>query len=249
MPRKRIQTKPKGRKTEGGDLLRTILGKDSSDRRIVILRALWRLILQKGYASTSLTDVAKKAQISPSHLAYYFPTKEAILLELYRTLFGALLSGITTHGDQPPAEQCDRLASYAFLEPVMPLSDRSIVLELIGLAVHNHRLRRSTLDYAEKMIGYLRELFAKTPRAFDLSAEDAALLAASIWSGLLTNSYYYKRFDGSRARELFRRTLLILAGLGDDRSKSPKVEPDNNVRRPGTSIFNGCNEISELKVS
>src|SRR5262249_19910228 len=181
---------------------------------------------KKGYANTSLTDIAKKAQISPSHLVYYFRTKEAILLELYRALFSALLSGITTHKEQPSVEQCDRFASYAFLEHVMPLSDRSIVLELIGLAVHNPRLRRSTFDYAEKMLAYLRDLFANTPRAFDLSPEDAALLATSIWSGLLTNSYYHKEFDRSRARELFRRHLLMLAGLSDERSISLRHRHD-----------------------
>jgi hypothetical protein len=108
---------------------------------------------------------------------------------------------------------------------------------LIGLAVHNPRLRRSTFDYAEKMLAYLRELFAKTPRAFDLSPEDAALLATSIWSGLLTNSYYHKKFDRTRARELFRQTLLILAGLSDRRSKSANDrlnETMNQSREPAS---------------
>ncbi len=210
----------------------------------MILRALWRLILQKGYASTSLTDVARKARITPSHLVYYFPTKEAILLKLYRTLFNALLSGITTHKNDPPLQQCDRLASYVFLEPVMPLADRSIALELIGLAVHNPRLRRSTLEYADRMIGYLRELFAKTPRSFGLSAEDAALLAASTWSGLLTNSYYYKGFDRSHARALFRQMLLMLAGLSEQRTKSPNGRSDHIVRKAARRTPNAtCDEI------
>jgi AcrR family transcriptional regulator len=229
---------------DSNDLLQAIVGSNNSDRRIVILRALWRLILKKGYANTSLTDIAKKARISPSHLVYYFRTKEAILLELYRALFSALLSGITTHKDEPPAEQCERLASYAFLEPAIPLSDRSIILELIGLAVHNPRLRRSTFDYAEKMLAYLRKLFAKTPRAFDLSPDDAALLAASLWSGLLTNSYYHKDFDRSRAHELFRRTLLMLAGLSDNR-RTPSKRP-RGVVLPDTAehVSNGtCGEI------
>jgi AcrR family transcriptional regulator len=240
MSEKRSRPKAKTCKAaDSSDLLRAILDRDNSDRRIVILRALWRLILKKGYANTSLTDIAKKARISPSHLVYYFRTKEAILLELCRALFNALLSGITTHGHEPPEEQCERLASYAFLEPAIPLSDRSIVLELIGLAVHNPRLRRSTFDYAEKMLAYLRELFAKTPRAFDLSTEDAALLATSLWSGLLTNSYYHKDFDRSRARELFRRNLLMLAGLSDDRSISSKRRRDKVLQEVAEHPSNG----------
>jgi AcrR family transcriptional regulator len=224
-----------------GNLLRQILGKDEGDRRIVILRALWHLMLEKGYGSTSLTDVAKRARMSASHLAYYFPTKEAILLELYRALSNALLAGVTTHRDEPPIEQCHLLASYAFLEPAMSLSDRSIALELIGIAVHNPRLRRRNYEHAQKMIGYLKELFAKTPRAFNLSSDDAALLAASIWMGLLANSYFYKGFDRSRARVLFRQTLLMLAGLGDQqvslsngRHRESASEPANGTRVPAS---------------
>jgi AcrR family transcriptional regulator len=233
------RTRTKARAANARDLLRQILGKDTGDRRIVILRALWRLILQKGYASTSLTDVARKARISPSHLVYYFPTKEAILLELYRTLFGALLSDITSHRDESPIKQCEVLASYAFLEPVIPVSDRSIMLELIGLAVHNPRLRRYTYDYAQKTISYLAELFAKTPRAANLSAQDAALLAASIWSGLLTNSYYYKEFDRTRAHVLFRQTLLILAGLTSQHSIS------TNDRQMAEKMLHTIQEIEQ----
>jgi len=231
-----------GKAGHNGDLLRQILGKDEGDRRIVILRALWRLMLEKGYASTSLTDVARRARISPSHLAYYFATKDTILQELYRALSEALLAGITSHRGEPPIEQCHLLASYAFLEPAMSLSDRSIVLELIGIAVHNPRLRRRYQEHALKMIGYLRELFARTPRAFNLSAEDAALLAASIWMGLLASSYFYKSFDRSRARMLFRQTLLILAGLGgrqlvSSNGKRGKREKESMIRNLASSAI------------
>lgn len=196
-----------------GELLRRILSRDNRDRRIVILRALWRLMLEKGYASTSMTDVARKARVSPSHLAYYFPTKEAILLELFAALSDALVSDLTSQRDEPPIEQCHRLASYAFREPKIDLGESAIALEMIGIALHNPRFRRRNSEHAGKVIGYLRDLFAKTPRAFNLSAEDAAVLAGSIWIGLLTNSYFYKGFDRSRARTIFHQTLLMLAGL------------------------------------
>jgi AcrR family transcriptional regulator len=211
MVRKPARTKPSTGNC--GDLLRKILGRDQSDRRIVILRALWRLMLEKGYASTSMTDVARKARLSPSHLAYYFPTKDAILLELFAALSDALLSDLTGQQDEPPVEQCHRLANYAFREPKLDLGESAIALEMIGIALHNPRFRRRNSEHARNVIEYLKDLFAKTPRAFNLSAEDAAVLAASIWIGLLTNSYFYKGFDRSRARTIFRQTLLMLAGL------------------------------------
>jgi len=211
MVRKRAPTKNSAGNC--GELLRRILGTAESDRRIVILRALWRLMLKQGYASTSLTDVARKARLSPSHLAYYFPTKEAILTELFAALSDALLSDLTSQRDEPPLEQCHRLATYVFREPEVDLGESAITLEMIGIALHNPRFRRRNSEYARKVMGYLRELFAKTPRAFNLSAEDAAVLAASMWIGLLTNSYFYRGFDRSRARTVFHQILLMLAGF------------------------------------
>jgi AcrR family transcriptional regulator len=211
MVRKRPRTRPSAGNC--GELLRRILGKDESDRRIVILRALWQLMLKKGYASTSLTDVARKARLSLSHLAYYFPTKEAVLVELFAALSDALLSDLTNQRDEPPIQQCERLAHYAFREPKLDLGESAIALEMIGIALHNPRFRRRYSEYARKVNGYLRELFAQTPRAFNLSAEDAAVLATSMWIGLLTNSYFYKGFDRSRARLIFHQILLMLAGL------------------------------------
>jgi len=220
-----------------GELLRRILGRDISDRRIVILRALWRLMLEKGYASTSMTDVARKARLSPSHLAYYFPTKEAILLELFAALSEALLSDLTSQRDEPPIEQCHRLANYAFREPKIDLGESAIALEMLGIALHNPRFRRRNSQHARKVIGYLRDLFEKTPRALDLSAEDAAVLAASIWIGLLTNSYFYRGFDRSRARVLFGQTVLMLTGLNGKQfswanGRRTELAPNGRPARP-----------------
>ena len=204
----------KSESQKASDLLRRILGNDTSDRRVVIFRSLWRLMLDKGYAGTSLTDVAKEAGISPSHLVYYFSTKDEILVELFEVIADAV-STVTAHGDEPPVEQCHLLASYAFFEPILGPSERSIVLEMTGIAVHNPRLRTRHQQFVRQTMGYLTDLFAKTPRAFGLSAEDAAFLALSIWMGLITNSYFYDEFSQSRARALFRQQLLLLAGLTD----------------------------------
>src|SRR5215470_7473999 len=151
-----VQTRPRIKVTAGNgrDLLRRILGKDESDRRTVILRALWRLMLEKGYASTSTTDVARKARLSPSHLAYYFPTKEAILLELFAALSDALLSDLTGQQGEPPVEQCHRLANYAFREPKLDLGESAIALEMIGTALHNPLFRRRNSEHARKVIEY-----------------------------------------------------------------------------------------------
>src|SRR5271170_5351483 len=94
----------KRQRRDGGELLKQILGTEEGDRRIVILRALWHLMLEKGYASTSLTDIAKRARMKASHVAYYFANKEAILIELDRALIDAIVSNLAAHKDESPAE-------------------------------------------------------------------------------------------------------------------------------------------------
>lgn len=48
-----------------------------------IFKALHDCIVEQGYARTSLTDVARAAGMSPSHLLYYFPGKDAILEDYF----------------------------------------------------------------------------------------------------------------------------------------------------------------------
>ena len=98
----------------------------------------------------------------------------------------------------------------------MDLGENAIALEMMGVALHNPVFRRRNSAHARKVIGCLKDLFAKTPRAFNLSAEDAAVLAASMWIGLLTNSYFYRKLDRSRARMVFHQILLMLAGLNGE---------------------------------
>lgn len=54
----------------------------TAKRREAIVEALRVSMVKKGYAKTSLVDIAKTAELSPSHVLYYFRDKEAVLDEL-----------------------------------------------------------------------------------------------------------------------------------------------------------------------
>src|SRR5687768_14144321 len=53
------------------------------DRRGAIRYALFECIRDKGYAATSLGDVASAAGLSPSHVLYYYANKDAVLEDLF----------------------------------------------------------------------------------------------------------------------------------------------------------------------
>jgi AcrR family transcriptional regulator len=53
------------------------------DRRRKILQALHACVIDRGYAKTTLADVARAAGMSPSHLLYYFDGTDAILAQYF----------------------------------------------------------------------------------------------------------------------------------------------------------------------
>jgi AcrR family transcriptional regulator len=185
----------------------------ADSRREAILGALRRCVVEKGYASTSLNDLAKEAGMSPSHLLYYYPGKEAALEDLYREISARMLSDVAAHGEEPPEEQCHALADYLFAGHGLPRSEQGVFMELITQALHNPKIEEIRDQYTVAMLAHLENIFGRCPRLPGLSSEDAAVLASSVWMGLVTVACFHKPLNPSRTRRLFRQALLHIAGL------------------------------------
>src|ERR1700722_13253130 len=97
------QTGPKGSNAKSGE------------RRADIVDALRRRIIEKGYAQTSLADIATAAGISPSHLLYYFPNKEAVLEELCDQVLDRLYQTVNATRNESAEERIHLLVSNVFI--------------------------------------------------------------------------------------------------------------------------------------
>jgi AcrR family transcriptional regulator len=172
-------------------------------------------MMEKGYAEISLTELAQVAGMSVSHLLYYFVSKEAALAELCSNVIEGILGHITSHKDDPPEERIHILVDHLFLHGIVPREELGIVLELIALSIHKPQIRKKLREYNEAMMAYLVDLFEKVPRQRGVSARDSADIAAAVWMGFFTNSGYDELISNSRARQLFRRSLLGLANIRD----------------------------------
>ena len=89
-------------------------GQRGDKRRKRILRALHDCIIEKGYAKTTLADIAKEAEMCPSHLLYYFEGKDAILGYYFKNVSEKILVRIKSHYDKSPEQQIDLLAELFF---------------------------------------------------------------------------------------------------------------------------------------
>lgn len=70
--------------------------REKAERRSLILSTTRDLILEKGLATVTMVDIAKKCELSKAALYLYFPSKEAILSELFYASANYFLSYVSS---------------------------------------------------------------------------------------------------------------------------------------------------------
>jgi len=183
------------------------------NRRELILEAFHACIIQKGYAKTTLRDVAKTAGMSASHLLYYFSGKNAILEYYFNVVSRRIMIRIDSFRNDSAARQVDLLADLFFAGKGISNSETGFMLECFGVAVHDKQLHaaKATLDRFCK--DYLEELFLKTGCS-PAGARDRAEVTYALLIGLRTAAYFDERLELIQARRLFHAGVLEQANFG-----------------------------------
>ena len=181
-------------------------------RRQQIVEALCERMLARGFAATTLADVARAAHMTPSHLLYYFKGKEEILNACFEAVTAQIMTGLAALDDTPRAERLVRVADYFFGGKLLGKNDLAITLEFFGLAVHDKTLHATKAQFDGMVKGWLAHTFAAVGAAPGLSAEDAAEAAYAMIVGLSTSAFFDERLGFPRARALLRDSLHNLAG-------------------------------------
>jgi AcrR family transcriptional regulator len=181
-------------------------------RRARILAAFHDCIIDKGYAKTTLRDVAKAAGISASHLLYYFPGKDSILEYYFEDVALKIAGRIESFRAAEPLPQIDLLSDLFFAGKGITRSEIGFMLECFGVAVHDKKLRKEKKKLDRFCKAYLAELFSQLPSGSG-KAQQHAEIAYAILIGLRTAAYFDKRLKLPLARQLFHEEMLNLAGL------------------------------------
>ena len=79
-------------------------------RRAAIFDAAARWFAEQGYHATRMQDIADDLDLNKAALYYYFPSKEAILVELIRARVGIALDAVTriARGPEGPVDKLGR---------------------------------------------------------------------------------------------------------------------------------------------
>jgi len=182
------------------------------DRRRKILQALHDCVIERGYAKTTLADVARSAGMSPSHLLYYFDGTDAILAQYFANVGQRLIERLDSFRSAPPDRQIHLLADLFFAGKAVKKSEVGFMLECFGVAVHDKRLWREKTTLDEYCKTYLQQLFEKSPSGPGTAAMSAELAYAML-IGLRTVAYFDEKIGPNHARRLFHTAMMNLAKL------------------------------------
>nr|WP_310714949.1 TetR family transcriptional regulator [Streptomyces lydicus] len=179
--------------------------------RRAIRRAAYRLFEEQGYDATPVDQIAEAAEVSPSTVFRYFPTKEDIVLtDAYHAVLEA---GIRARpADEPPVESI-RQATVAALGTVGP-EDRGELLQHIRLIREVPAIRGRTAEHtardAAMISAVLAERSGRPADDLELRVVSSAVLAA-LQEAMLSWAEQGRPGDLDGLAELIHRTMEVLA--------------------------------------
>jgi AcrR family transcriptional regulator len=199
---------------------------NARDRRGRIVVALYRCMAKKGYAATTLCDIAEEAGMTSSHLLYYYPGKEAILEAFFKAVTKRFEKEIAELKGREPVEQIEAIADLFLSANGLRKVDQGVMLDLYAQAVQNKAMRRVKVAHDRRIKDMFVELFAQLTPSLETTPEDAALMAYAVLFGLRANSFYDSQLSPAQTNRLFKQALLRIAGLKPQpRARSLKGQP------------------------
>jgi TetR/AcrR family transcriptional repressor of bet genes len=160
---------------------RSAISGETADRREEIVEAAARVLGTKGYAATSLKDIAVAAGVTPALIYHYFDSKEDLLLATMASVQSTLHRAVDAAGAgvSDPFERIAATVDEAAAQVAAHPEFFRLIADMWGLGLSQPSIRQKALQMLEIGIGrqaeqvraYYAELGAEAP---PLPAEDLA---------------------------------------------------------------------------
>jgi AcrR family transcriptional regulator len=204
---------PAPRSTSGGDLLAA--GATPQDTRERIVLAAYRVLAKKGYAESSVKEIAREAGVAPGLVHYYFDKKEQLLIEVVRELCRRNEAAIH-EGPMPDNPMEAAIAQMrAARERVREMPDwyRLLTdLDALGLrdptlAAEIAALKREARDHIGQSID---ALVGSLGRGIGVSHQGLAAVLMGAFNGLAVQALIDPGFDVEAAYQALERMTMSL---------------------------------------
>ena len=178
-----------------------------NNRRMTVFRSLHDRIIEKGYARTTLEDIARGADMSPSHLLYYFNGKEDVLEQYFQYVSERFLDRVQSLINHPPSQQLKEFTEIWFKSASSTKEEIGFMLECFGAAVNNKTLHTITAKFEKDCKAVLERILSKPNKVAPIRVnKDTAQATYSLMIGL-RSSVYFDDIELEEARRLFLRAV------------------------------------------
>lgn len=150
----------------------------TDERRAAILIKARVLFLESGSSGFSMRNIAKKVEMSLSHLQYFFPTKDQLFIEMVRYTVNDYLKNykrILREQNSSPENQLTAVLDYLFVDH-MRLEVTAMFVELWGMALRDVEARL----FQRKLYKIYKRKFATIlARAYPAASPDMIMRATT----------------------------------------------------------------------
>ncbi len=161
----------------------------------LILDRAATMFARRGYAATSIGDIAEACDCSKSRLYHYFPSKEAILSEMLTSHVDVLLTKCrhTLYGFSDPEERFRQLTRL-FLDVYAVSRDRHVVL-LTCLEFLDPEKRKILIAKQRELLAYVRDILLQM-RPDLVQDGNLSHVDTMLFFGMINWTYTWYRADG-----------------------------------------------------
>lgn len=192
-----------------------------------IVAAATRCIARKGYARTSLNDIAREAGMSKGAVHYHFPTKEALVAKVLETACDAVAERTRDAwqtGGNDPFEALRAAIRELWAVRLSRSDEVAVVADLLAQALHDETLRPQLAGYYRFASAQTTEHLVTVLASFGLQPKVSPELIPRLLLGLLDGLVLQVFVDPEviDADELVRSVELIAGALFEVAPPSPK---------------------------
>ena len=187
--------------------------KTSKDKRKAIALGLQQCIVEKGWAYTKLNDIAAKAGLVPSHVRYYFRSKEDLLAYRFDELCDEFGFRVYQIDRSSPLVWFQQLGYLVFTENAHLKETLLVLLEMNVAVAHSEQMMKTKTAADLTILQEIENQFSQAPLVGNLDPRSAAQLVFATMNGLLTNEVFDSGPTVTEARSLFFSFVESISGL------------------------------------
>ena len=176
---------------------------------------------KRGYAKTSMADIAREAGCAPSHLFYYFESKEELLRVLFKQQCDVIVHGLENMEELDVEGKIDCIIDFLFTENnSVNTFTTGLMYEAIGISVNDPRLTKNKREMDESCKALLCNIFVGIEPNESTRNEKAEIIYALL-AGVKLNGFFDANNGLAHGREMFRKAVRVFCGLDAQWSQNP----------------------------